>query len=146
MMKILLLTILMGGLSANAQESDSLTDQQKEELFIFQCGTIEQIAVVVKTDVKDITAADLEEINKSRASTLAVVRGGGPAIQQLLDQGNKNDIGGFGVLLVCGAIDQIAEQIKSRGCLDLTSKEVVNDGPGIDACKKIIANLKTQKP
>lgn len=138
--------VVLSALSAKAEGTnpgtDGLTDQQKEESYIIQCGSLQDVAKLVKTDFKDISDADLKELQETRQVTFSVMRDGESAIQKLLDQGNKDDIGALGVLLACGMIDQISDRVKTRGCINLENNEVVSDGPGIQICKEMIAGLK----
>lgn len=146
MKKILIsFCILMSCLTGYATDTqvgaDVLTDQQKEEGYVYQCGSLKEVVTLAKAANAVLTDADIKDLIKSRKSTLDVIRRGKAAIEQLLDQGDKDDIGGLGVLLVCGFIDQAADKIQARGCVDLETNEVVKAGVGIKVCQDTMANI-----
>lgn len=135
-MKHALLALVVLLLATNAQASKRDT----QEIYTYQCGSLEDVAKIGGGDVNEITEKDRQSLIDSRKTTLKVIRGGQQAIQDLVKQASHDD-SGFGVLLTCGIVVQISEHIKSGGCRDLEKDEIVSAGPGIEICKSMIARV-----
>lgn len=116
--------------------------QEIEDLYIFQCGSIDETIKLINGNSKDLTDSDINEIIEMRKINLSIIREGKPAIIKLLDEGSKNNTGNFGALLACGVVVQISEKVKERGCLDLKTNEVVKDGAGLSLCEEMLSLIK----
>lgn len=144
---VTLFCVLISTLMTFAGESklslqNGLAEQEIEEFYIFQCGTLEEMTKILKVEVRDLSDADIEEVIKSRKINLSIIREGMPAIKKLIAEGSKNDTGGFGALLACGVVNNISEKVKERGCLDLETNDVVSEGPGFAICKEMLSKVK----
>lgn len=141
--KIVLAAIVISGSMAFAQ----LDNSQVEETYAIQCGTLEDVSKVVGQDMATATDEEKKELQEIRQSTYDVLVGGEKAIQKLLDDGNKSDTGGFGVILACGMIEQIGAKVSEKGCLNMATGETTKGEAGIKACKSVMdaINAKTKK-
>ncbi len=143
--KLVLTAILMSGSMAFAQQEEVLSDAQIQETYAVQCGTLEEVGKAVGQDMSTITAEEKKELQEMRKTTYDVLVGGEKAIQALLDEGNKNDTGGFGVILACGLIDQIGSKISEKGCLNIETGETTKGEAGIKACKSVMDAIKAKQ-
>lgn len=144
--KLVLAAILMSGSMAFAQQEEAvISDAQVEETFAIQCGTLEELAKAAGQDLSTITDAEKKEIQDIRQTTYDVLVGGETAIKKLLDEGDKNDTGGFGVILACGLIDQIGSKISEKGCLNIATGETTKGEAGIKACKSVMDGIKAKQ-
>lgn len=124
------------------KKSEGPSAQEIEELFIFQCGSLEEMTNILKLKTNDLSDAEKAEVINSRKINLSIIREGAPAVKLLLKQGSKQDTGGFGAILACGLVSQISEKVRERGCVDLETNEVIKDGPGIEICNEMIKKVK----
>lgn len=103
--------------------------RSNEQIFLTYCGSVnELISTVGLAPGEKVSESDLKELQSMRGPILDVIKNGATALNAISEEGNKSDIGGFGVIL-------------TRGCKDMTTNEVINDGPGIQLCKDILANI-----
>lgn len=142
--KLVLTAIFMCGSIAFAQEEDVISETQKEESYIMQCGSQEALGKLVGQDLSTLTDAEKKELQDIRQTTYDVLVGGEEAIKKLLDEGSKNDTGGFGVILACGLIDQMGSRVAEQGCLNFATGETTKGEAGIKACKTVMDNLKAK--
>lgn len=111
-----------------------------EEWIVF-CGDKQSLLAHFGASGQKPTAAELKEANASRLPILKILAEGKKGIAAVLEEGNRSDTGGFGVVIACGMIDQIKHEIKEKGCYSLTSKTPVKDKGGIKACEEVLAKL-----
>lgn len=135
-MKVLMMILTLAA-AINAQASK----RDLQEIFTYQCGSIEDVAKIGGADAAAISDKDRQGLIESRKNTLDVIRGGKAAVDAIVKKGSQ-DNSGFGVLLACGLVDQLSEKIKSEGCLDIEKNEIVKAGPGLDDCRMMIADVK----
>lgn len=135
--KLVMTAILMTGSMAFAQ----LDDAQIQETYAVQCGTLDDVSKVVGQDMAAATDEEKKELQEIRQTMYDVLVGGEKAIHKLLDEGSKNDTGGFGVILACGMIDQIASKVAEKGCLNIATGETTKGEAGIKACKSVMAEI-----
>lgn len=133
MKAILLSSLLLGSLFAKAGELS------KE--YIMFCGSKSALVELAKQEGQKVTKKDLVELAQSRSPILNVLQKGAAGIQELLDEGSKNDTGAFGVMAVCTVINDHKDEIKANGCIDLNDNSVVEDNGGIDSCAKVMDKL-----
>lgn len=131
MKKILAMAVLI--LSMNAM---AYTEQ--EESYIGFCGSKAQLEELFQGP---LSPADLKEIKAQRANILHVLKNGQKGLQDIIAEGDRTDVGGFGVLVVCGVINQIKNEIKADGCYDLKTNKPVRDNGGIAVCTAAMEKL-----
>lgn len=122
--------------SAFAQDSEN-----PAESFAMFCGSRAELTQLAKAQGQKITKADLAELNQSRRPILNILVNGNEAIQQLLDEGSKANTGAFGVVMACGMIDQLKNEISQKGCVDLETNKAVMNVSGIQACEAVMKKL-----
>lgn len=121
--------------------SSSMVFANDSESYVMFCGNKAALTKLAAEQGDVVTAEDIKEIKESRAPILDILKNGKKGIQRLLELGEQQDTGGFGVLVACGMIDQLKEEIKQKGCTDLTTNRAVKDKGGIAACAELMANL-----
>ena len=141
---VLGMLVSVAAFSNDEENGEPTPEAAAEQSYVFQCSPVEDVVKLVGKEMKDVTAEDMKELIDMRKTTFEIIKGGKPALKDLLDKGDKSDIGGFGVILACGVVEQIAEKVKARGCLNIETKEVINDGPGIAACQEILEKVKNK--
>lgn len=126
----------------DSENEAALTEKHKEQTFISYCGSVDELISIMGLPAGEtVTEADLTELQSLREPIMSVIKEGATALDKISEEGNKTDIGGFGVILTCGVISSISEAVKERGCKDLKTNEVIHDGPGIQLCKDLLGNI-----
>jgi len=115
------------------------------ENYLMFCGTRQGLVQFLNSQGQNgngLSESDFAELNSSRVPVLRILKGGAKAIQEILDEGSKSDIGGFGALLACSVITQTQSEIKQKGCVDLVTQKGVRDtGGGISACDVLMKKV-----
>lgn len=132
-MKILLFAMVM--------LSSSMVFSGDSESYVMFCGNKAALAKLAAEQGDVVTTEDIREIKESRAPILDILKNGKKGIQRVLELGKQQDTGGLGVLVACGMIDQLKEEIKKKGCTDLSTNRAVKDNGGIAACAEVMANF-----
>ncbi|MCM2351788.1 MAG: hypothetical protein NDI69_17365 [Bacteriovoracaceae bacterium] len=121
--------------------SSSMVFANDSESYVMFCGNKAALAKLAAEQGDVVTAEDIREIKESRAPILDILKNGKKSIQRLLEVSEQQDTGVFGVLAACGMINELKEDIKQKGCTDLTTNRVVKDKGGIAACVELMAKL-----
>lgn len=121
--------------------SSSMVFANDSETYVMFCGSKSDLEKFASEQYMVISAHDLKDMKESRAPILDILRNGEKGIQRVLELGEQQDTGGFGALIACGMIDQLKEEIKEKGCYDLTTNRAVKDKGGIAACTELLARL-----
>lgn len=116
---------------------------EQEESYITMCGSREALKELYNVE-GPIKTSDLKELIDQRAPILNVLKKGSKGIAEVLEQGSKDDIGGFGVVIVCGSINYLKNEIAANGCYDLKTNKPVRDNGGIAACSAVMEKI--EKP
>ena len=69
------------------------------------------------------------------------MKNGKAGIQRVLQEGEAQDTGPFGLIIACGLINELKVDIKKKGCTDLATNKAVKDNGGIAACEEVMASL-----
>lgn len=136
-MKKFLMSVALLSLSTHSMAA--LTEQQ--ETYAMFCGSRADLKEFAQSKGQKITNKDILELSQSRAPLLNVLKKGKQGIKELLDEGNASDTGPFGVIIACGMIDQLKQEILAEGCYDLKTNKAVRDQGGIEACAEVMASL-----
>lgn len=141
-MKKVILAVLLASSFSYAQDSTADDAAELQKTYMLTCGTYSQAAEAADHAGEELSDSDKKELRDMRMPVLNVLRKGQQALQDIKDEGDKNDTGGFGLILTCGLIDQFSAQLKEKGCLDLETNEVVKDAAGgIALCQDLAKKL-----
>lgn len=115
--------------------------------YIMFCGGKTQIEKFMNDQGHSgkLSKNDLKELNEQRSPVLDILENGDAGIQRLLDLGDKQDVGGFGVLMACGVITSVKTEIAESGCLNLVTNKAVLDNGGIEACERTMAAVQKRQ-
>ena len=134
-----MMTILCLLSVCTAAFATSLSEQA--EAYVIFCGTKNDLKTFLASKGEKMTAKDVAEAIQTRAAVLNVLKTGKKGIQDLLAQGERSEAGPLGVLMTCGIIDQIKNEIQNRGCSDLKNNQVVRNSGGLPACDEIMKKM-----
>lgn len=111
------------------------------ENYIMFCGNKAALSKLAQEQGMEMTAEDLKEISESRGPVLEILKNGKAGIQRVLQEGEAQDTGPFGLIIACGLINELKVDIKKKGCTDLATNKAVKDNGGIAACEEVMASL-----
>ena len=111
------------------------------ENYIMFCGNKAALTKLVNEQGLEMTVEDLKELAETRSPVLDILKNGKAGIQRVLEEGNAQDTGAFGVLIACGVITEMKDLIKKKGCTNLATNKVVKDNGGIAACEEVMSSL-----
>src|SRR5207253_7246510 len=96
------------------------------------CGSAKSIEDVMHAQGHSgkLTKKDIAELQQSRQPMLDVLANGPQGIAKIIADGDKSDIGGFGVIMVCGVLTSIKAEVQANGCVDMVHNKVVMDTAG----------------
>ena len=142
MKKLILTAIILASSFSYSQEALKKEMSEEEKTYAMMCGNIAQAAAAADHSASDISADDVKELISTRQPVLSILRQGKIGIDAIIKDGDKNDTGGFGLILACGLVEQMASQIAEKGCIDISTNEVVKDtAGGIAICKELNKKL-----
>lgn len=129
-------------LSQTVFAQSNLTQKEKDEIYVLQCGSIQQVADASGVKLTDVKEEDKKSLIDSRKTTVDILRHGSKAVKSILDSGSKSDVGVFGLLMACGTVVEISEKIEAEGCVDLEKNETIRSmSDGVEACREIAESL-----
>ena len=136
--KFALMGLLAMSFSASAFAEDGLSAKEKQEMYIMMCGSIKQLE---KLSGEKISEADLAELKESRKLFVDVVLKGQPAIDEMIKEGNRTDVGPIGVMLTCSSVIATKDIFAKKGCLNLETNKKFKTGPGVALCATIMDRI-----
>ena len=119
----------------------SSTAFANNETYTMFCGNRAALIKLANEQGLEMTSEELKEITETRAPVLDILKNGNAGIQRVLEQGQAQDTGAFGVLIACGVINEMKDLIRKKGCTDLTTNRAIKDNGGIAACEEVMAKL-----
>lgn len=81
-----------------------------------------------------------QEVKEMRTSLLKFLISPAQAAKELLDQGNRNDVGPFALLATCAMVTGLEDVLTEKGCAADDGK-TVEAKPALELCKSMLTQL-----
>lgn len=135
MMKVLSVLTLAFSLQAGAtgNASEESTPQQMD------AATQAEIHSYLCTGPQAEALKD-QEVKEMRASLLNFLISPAQAAKELLEQGDRNDVGPFALLATCAMVMGLEDVLTAKGCLADDGK-TVEAKPALELCKSMLTQL-----